>query len=71
MPYMIRPRTLNTDAPLFSGVFDSQVKNDVNFEIEEAVNETQVSEGDALIPTLRQYINIVENLILSFEPFLI
>lgn len=71
MPYLIRPRTLNTDAPLFSGVFASEVENDVNFEIEEAVNQTQVSERDALLPTLQKYIDIVESLILSFEPFLV
>jgi hypothetical protein len=70
MPYLIRPRTLKTDAPLFSGVFGSEVENNVNFEIEEAVNQTQVSEGDALLPTLRQYINLVEGIILSFEKFL-
>lgn len=69
-PYLIRPRTLNTDAPLFSGVFDSEVENDVNFEIEKAVSKTQVAESDALLPALRHYINVVENLIFSFEPHL-
>jgi hypothetical protein len=71
MPYLIRPRTLNTDSPLFSGVFDSEVKDGVNFEIEKAVSNTQVAKGDALLPTLRQYIDIVEDLILCFEPFLV
>jgi hypothetical protein len=71
MPFLIRPRTLNADAPLFSGAFESETENDVNFEIEEAVNETKVGKGDALLPMLRQYVNVVEDLILSFRPFLV
>ncbi len=71
MPFLIRPRTLKTDAPLFSGVIDSDVEDEVNFEIEKAVNDTQIVKGDALLPTLHQYIDIVEKLILSFEPFLV
>jgi hypothetical protein len=70
-PFLIRPRTLNTDAPLFSGIFHSDVENDLNFEIEKAVAETEVPKSDALLPTLRQYVQVVESLILSFKPFLI
>jgi hypothetical protein len=70
MPFLIRPRTLNTDAPLFSGAFDAEVENDVNFEIEEAVSQTQVGQGDALLPALRSYVEVVEKIIQDFRPFL-
>jgi hypothetical protein len=70
MPFLIRPRTLNTDAPLFSGVFDSEAEDDVNFEIEEVVCQSQVSKGNALLPTLLKYIDVVEKLIESFRVFL-
>lgn len=70
MPFLIRPRTLNADAPLFSGAFDAEVENDVNFEIEEAVSQTQVSQGDALLPALRSYVEVVQKIIEDFRPFL-
>jgi hypothetical protein len=70
MPFLVRPRTLNTDAPLFSGAFDAEVEDDVNFEIEKAVSETQVAKSDALLPTLRQFVNLIEGIIVDFRPHL-
>jgi hypothetical protein len=70
MPFLIRPRTLNTDTPLFSGVFDSESENGVNFEIEKALSETKTAQSNALLPSLRLYVDVVEELILSFRPFL-
>jgi hypothetical protein len=70
MPFLIRPRTLNTDAPLFSGAFDAEVENDVNFEIGEAVSQTQIGQSNALLPALRGYINVVEEIVESFRAYL-
>jgi len=70
MPFLIRPRTLNTDSSLFSGVFDSEMENDMYFEIDEAFSETKIGEGGALIPTLSKCVTVVEKLIGDFRRFL-
>jgi 3',5'-cyclic AMP phosphodiesterase CpdA len=60
---------LKTDNPNFSGV-ESEVEQDLQAEIEEAVNQPKVSQSNALLPSLHQLVDFVEDLILSFEPFL-
>jgi hypothetical protein len=69
-PFLIRPRTLNTDAPLFSGIFESEVEQNVNFSIEEAVCEPQVAESNALLPSLRRSAGKVESIICDFRKYL-
>jgi hypothetical protein len=56
--------------PTFAGVFDGEVEKNVEFEIDEAINQTQIAKGDALHPTLHQMIDFVEGLVLNFEPLL-
>ena len=61
---------LKAGDPTFSGVFDDEVEKNVEFEIEEAITQLQISQGDALLPTLHQLVDFVEGLIESFRPFL-
>jgi len=42
----------------------------MEFEIDKALGESQIAEGDALLPTLHQLVNFVDSLVLSFKPFL-
>jgi hypothetical protein len=58
-----------TDNPNFSGV-ESKVEHDIQAEIEEALNKPQISQGGALLPSLHQLVDFVDNLIPSFEPLL-
>jgi hypothetical protein len=55
--------------PLFAGV-ETQVEKDVQMEIKEAVSQTQVTDANALLPTLHQLVDFVDNLAVSFEPLL-
>jgi hypothetical protein len=61
---------LKAGDPTFSGVFDDEVEKNMEFDIDEALGESQISEGDALLPTLHQLVDFVDNLVLSFRPFL-
>jgi len=61
---------LKAGDPTFSGVFDDEVEKNVEFEIDEALTKPQVPLGDALLPALHQMVVFVDNLVLSFRPFL-
>jgi hypothetical protein len=60
---------LKTDNPNFSGV-EANVKQDIQSEIEEAVSNPKIAQSNALLPSLHQLVDFVENLVLSFKPFL-
>jgi hypothetical protein len=60
---------MKAENPLFAGV-EAQVEQDIQLEIEKAVSQPQVSEANALIPTLHQLVDFVDNLVLSFRPLL-
>ena len=60
---------LKTDNPQFSGV-ESKVEQDIQAEIEEAVGKPKIPQGGALLPSLHQLVDFVDNLIPSFEPLL-
>jgi hypothetical protein len=60
---------LKTDNPNFSGV-EANVEQDIQSEIEEAVSNPKIAQSNALLPSLHQLVDSVENLVLSFEPFL-
>ena len=60
---------LKAENPNFSGI-EPTVENDIQSEIEEALGQTQTLQPDALIPTLHQLANFVENLVIEFRPLL-
>lgn len=68
--FLLRPRALKADAPLFSGAFDDEVQDDVNFELAKAVAKPEVGETNALLPSLRKWVDYVEAVILDFKRFL-
>ncbi len=61
---------LKAGDPTFFGVFDDEVEKSVEFEFEKAITQPQIPQGDALLPTLHQMVNFVEDLVESFRPFL-
>jgi hypothetical protein len=61
---------LKTDEPHFTGVFDSEVENDLQRELDKVTSEGKVAESDALLPSLRQLVESVEDLVFSFRPLL-
>jgi hypothetical protein len=61
---------LKAGDPTFSGIFDDEVEKNMEFDIDEALGEPQISEGYALLPTLHQLVDFVDDLVLSFKPFL-
>ncbi|MBZ5523208.1 MAG: hypothetical protein LAP21_13305 [Acidobacteriia bacterium] len=58
---------LKTDTPDFAGVFDVLTENDVQFEIDRAVGQSQSAK---MLPTLREMVDRVEELVLYFKPLL-
>jgi len=58
------------DAPALAGLYDPQVEQDMQFEIEKSLNEPQASGRDAILPSLHQLIDVTESLVFSFKPFL-
>ncbi len=61
---------LKENSPEFSAEFDTDEEQDVQLEIDEAVSKTQVSHGNAVLPTLHHLVDYVEGLIPIFKPFL-
>lgn len=55
--------------PNFAGIETDAEKN-LKLEIEEAVNKAKVGRSSAVLPTLHQLVEVVENSILRFKPFL-
>jgi hypothetical protein len=68
--FLLRPRGLKADAPLFSSVLDPDVDYEMNFLIAEALAQPKIGQSNALLPSLRQWINYVEGIIMDFRQFL-
>ena len=49
---------------------EANVEQDIQVEIEKAVSKTDVPGADTLLPSLHQLVDVVENLVLGFKPFL-
>jgi hypothetical protein len=60
---------MKADNPLFTGV-EAQVEQDIELEIEKAVGQPQVTKANALLPALHHLVNFVNDLVVSFKPFL-
>ncbi|GAC1666826.1 MAG: hypothetical protein NVS9B4_22580 [Candidatus Acidiferrum sp.] len=64
------PYRHNTDTPHFAGIFDEQVERDVQLEIDKAVTAPKSASGKSLLPTLHHLVDVVEDLVPGFKPFL-
>jgi hypothetical protein len=60
---------MKADNPIFTGV-EAQVEEDIRLEIEKAVGQPQVTKANALLPSLHQLVNFVNDLVVSFKPLL-
>jgi len=58
---------LKAENPHFAGV-EPSVEQDVQVEIERAVGQAEVTQANALLPSLHELVNFVEGLILGFKP---
>jgi hypothetical protein len=70
MPVNTWPYWLKTAEPHFRGAFDPDVERDVQLEIDEVTRKGKDAESAALLPSLRQLVDFVEALVLSFKPLL-
>ena len=66
------PFNLKARHPEFAsvGAFDSEVEQNVEFEIDKAVSRAKIAPGESLLPSLTQLVDYVYRLVLSFKPFL-
>jgi hypothetical protein len=53
--------------PLFSGVLDSEVGEEIRVEIEGALSNVKIEKGGALLPTIDQLLKYVDGIVASFE----
>lgn len=60
---------VKAENPLFAGV-ETPLEKEVQLEIKEALSQPQVTNANALLPSLHDLINFVDDLILSFKPLL-
>lgn len=58
-----------TDDPTFTGV-ETQAEKDIQTAIQKAVARSQVTPANALLPSLHELVDFVDNLILAFKPLL-
>lgn len=61
---------LKKDAPDFARLYDQQVEQNLQFEIEETLSQAQVAGSDAILPSLHQLADITEGIVLGFKPWL-
>jgi hypothetical protein len=60
---------LKTDNPDFAGV-EPNVEQDIQAEIEAAISKPNIGRSNALLPSVHQLVDFVEDVVLSFEPLL-
>ncbi len=58
------------DAPDYAGLYDPEVEKEMQFEIEKSLSKPQVPGRDAVLPSIHQLIDVVEDVIFGFKPFL-
>lgn len=58
--------------PHFTGVegFDVNVQEDMQLEVEKSLGESEIVQGNALLPTLHQMMDFVDDLVAKFVPLL-
>jgi hypothetical protein len=61
---------MRASEPHFSGVFDTEVEKEIQLELDKAITNPEVAKSNALLPTLRQLVYSVEDLVAKFVPFL-
>jgi len=66
-----RMSPLKAGDELFSDLPDAEVNDQIQFRFEIAFGEPQVVKGEPLIKTLRQMIDTVDKIVLSFKPLLV
>jgi hypothetical protein len=53
--------------PIFAGV-EAKVEKDIRLEIEKAISEQQVTQTNAMLPTLHQLVDFVDKFVVDFKP---
>lgn len=61
---------LEAETPDFIGIFQREVNKNPNFPVAKSLRQTKVPHGDPLLPTLHQFVQLVENLVPTFLPYL-
>ncbi len=61
---------LVANTPPFKGIFRTEMQHKSQLSVSETLIETEVTQGDALLPTLHQLFEFVKDLVLSFETLL-
>jgi hypothetical protein len=54
----------------FAGVFDDKAEKELQSEIDKAVSNVEITQDDALLPTLHRLLNFTDGFVKGFLPFL-
>jgi hypothetical protein len=68
--FLLKPRGLKAKAPSFASAFEEHMEDDVYSPALKSFFHKRGIEGQALVPTLNEFITYVESLIPRFKPFL-
>jgi len=60
---------LRAQNPLFAGV-ETQVEKEIELEVKEALTQPQVTDANALLPSLNDLVSFVDDLVANFRPLL-
>lgn len=60
---------LKAENPHFTGV-EPKIEQDLQIEFQKAISKTKVARTNALLPSLHQLVDFVENIVLDFKPLL-
>lgn len=60
---------MKEENPLFAGV-EAQVEQNIQFGAEKTVGQSQITQANALLPSLHQLVDFVNNLVVAFKPLL-
>jgi hypothetical protein len=64
------PYWLKASDPHFVGALESEVEKDIEVGVSESFGDAKILEGKTLLPTLRELVYFVDELVLKFRPLL-
>jgi hypothetical protein len=56
--------------PDFAGLFSREEEDKIQLRLSKTFGEAKILQGDPLLPSLHQLVNVVEDLVFGFKPFL-
>jgi hypothetical protein len=56
--------------PDFAGLFNREEENKIQLRLSKTLGEVKILQGDPLLPSLHQLVDVVESVVVGFKPLL-